>query len=344
MISLIDRRMVLSVWLLLNIQAGMAQSYDPAYIQNLKYRLLVSYIAETREVNTYLQPDKNLDPEGKEKLVLKNSPSVLSGFLFQAENISFYWAAPVPQTQAEKDKFGLSKSNILRFSVLADAWLFNFSSVKTTGFYDDNYAKHPEFPGDTLRYRRHGETSLNWRSMDIQYYPGYKKFCVGVPAFFGERQLKSRFTLGYRMAHNRITLDNGNKRFFRDSIYTDIRNLSASRYSYRGISLGLNPSLYLVVFKRLFIFMDASFGYGIGRSRVNTEEREARSGIFEMPAAKVAAGYQGTRFLLGFYYSYLNQSMKLDHLMIGNILHTPGFIAGFRINQWKYRKLGWETI
>lgn len=323
---------------------GMSQSYDPSFIQNHKHRLLFSYVAETREVNTFMQADKNLDPDGKERLLLKNSPSVLSGFLFQAENFSFYWAAPVPQTKAEINKFGTSKSNILRFSVLADAWLFNYSSVKTTGFYDDNYLLHPEFPGDTLRYRRHSLSNLNWLSMDINYYPGYKKFCVGVPAFFGERQLKSRFTLGYRFAYNRLTLDNVGKAFFRDSVFTDIRNLNASRYGYRGFSMGLSPSVYLVILKRFFLFMDASFGYGLGRSRVDLHEREARKGQFEIPAARIAGGYQGKRFLLAFHYSYLNQTIKLDQLLIGNVLHTPGFIIGYRINQWKYRKLGWETI
>lgn len=322
----------------LSLQVCMAQTYDKTYIKNLKYRLLVSTIGEVRELNSYFLLHKNLDPKGNESLLLANSPSVMSGFMLQTNNASIYLTSSTPQNEKEVEKFGKQQSTILKFSYLNGGVYSNLNYIEQKGLYDKNYLKHPEFTNDTVLYRRHQTVGLKWISYDISFFSGAGKFCVGVPSFFGERQLKSRFTAGTRLAYNFVRFTNENKAFFRDSLTALHPELNTANYKYQGMSMAFTPSLYLVAKKILFCYLEGSVGFGFGKSA------SKYSFQFEIPQAKVVSGIHFDRFLCAVYYTYLNQSFKTNNLTIGNLLNNYGIIIGFRINQYKYRHLKWDTI
>lgn len=325
-------------------EIGFGQSYDKEYIKNLKYRLLVSYIIESRDININFQLNNKLDPQKKESLLLKNSPNILSGFLFQTNNVSFLWTATTPQNKQEINKYGKQKSVISKGAIIIPNFLLNFSYIENKGFYDQNYLKHPDFEGDTVLFRRHNSSNLRWFSSDINYYYDNKKFSIGVPSYFGERQLKSRFTWGIRSSYNNILLNNRNKSFFRDSLVNQNSELNLSRLSFNSFNLALTPSLYLVSKKSLFLYFDLSFGASIGINQTNLENKRSVKTQLEIPQAKIAFGLNKDRFLVSMYYNYLNQTIKLNNLMVGTILNNYGFIIGWRINQYKYRFLNWETL
>ena len=322
----------------------LAQSYDKNYKKNLKYRLLVSYISETRDLTTWLELNKKIDPAGKEKARLRNSPNLLSGFMFQADNIAYYWAAALPQTTAEIEKYGRQKSFITKGSILIDALLINVNYVNQLGFYDQNYLNHPEIKGDTVSYRRHNNTKLVWTSVDLNYYPAQRQSCLGVPFYFGERQLKSKFFMGSRLAYNNIKLNSGQGSLFRDSVHAEDASLQFASLRYTGLSLAAVPSLYLVAKKKWFIFFDAALGVAVGATKTNVNQSFKPLLQLEIPQAKVASGINTDRFLLALYYTYLNQSFQSGNLKVGNVLGNFGFLIGLRINQWRYRHLNWETI
>lgn len=321
-----------------------AQGSDKEYVKNLKYRLLFSYISETRDLSTTLRPAKEFDPDASEKLMLKNSPSILSGFLFQADNIAYYWAAAVPQTAADKDRYGSQRSFITKGSILLDALLINVNYVNQGGFYDQNYLKHPEFAGDTVSFRRHNGTRLRWTSVDFMHYPGKRQAALGVPFYFGERQLKSKFFWGSRLAFNQVRLTNRDGALFRDSLRLQYESLQMAAIRNRAFSYALTPSAYLVAKKKLFLFMDASFGFAVGNTVINNQKRFRPGFRFEIPQAKIASGINTDRFLIALYYTYLDQTFKTRDITVGNVVGNFGFIAGFRFNQWRYRKLSWDTV
>lgn len=322
----------------ISVKLCLAQTYDKKYVKNLKFRLLASMIGEVREINSYFLLNKSLDPKGKESLLLANSPSAISGFMFQANNSSFLLTSSVAQTENDIEKFGKQKSTILKFSYLNGGLYSNLNYIEQKGFYDKNYLNHPEFANDTLLFRRHQSVGLKWIGYDVSFYPGSNKFCLGMASFFGERQLKSRFAWGTRLAYNFVRFKNDNKAFFRDSIISVFPELSTSNYTYNGISMAVTPSLYLVSKKFLFCYLDGSFGFGLGRSASKLSFQ------FEIPQAKVVTGIHFDRFLFAVYYTYLNQSFKTKNVTIGNLLNNYGVILGFRINQYKYRNLKWDTI
>lgn len=335
---------ILLIALLFTNLTSMAQTYDRRYIKNLKFRLLITNISEVRTIDTYLIPNRPMDSLGKESLLLKNSPNTLSGFMLQSNNISVYLTSSLPQRQADIDNFGRQTSSIIKAAFLFKGLLSNFTYIEHKGFYDYNYSKHPDFPGDTIPFRRHNASGLRWIGFDISYYKGNRKFCVGIPSYFGERQLKSRFTLGSRIAYNNLRLNNNGKPYFRDSISGQLPELRAASFTYNGFSFSLTPSVYLVAAKTFFCFVDASVGLGVGKlneSNLYTTKLLVQP---EIPQAKIAGGIHTDRFLMGLYYTYLNQSFRTETLTIGNILGSYGFVIGIRINPYKYRYLKWDTL
>lgn len=323
---------------------AVSQSYNRDYVKNLKYRLLISCISETRELNSLIMPAKKFDAEGKEALNLRNSPNVYSGFLFQTGNVSCYWAASAPQSKTDMEKFGKQSANLSKVSFLSGPLLFNFNYVNQKGLYDDNYIKHPEFEGDTQKFRRHNTASFRWISADFSYYPASDKMCLGVPAYFGERQLKSKFSLGYCFSYNFTNFFNNGKSFFRDTFIGKNPELNVISIRNNVVSFAVTPTLYLVSKSKLFFYTEASMGFGIGQAVLNYNNKKPATGQFELPQAKVATGINSDRFLAGVYYTYLNRTIKAGNMTIGNILGNWGFILGFRFNQYKYRYLKWDTI
>lgn len=339
-----NQRVLLALGFLLILCGANSQSYNREYIKNLKYRLLLSYVSETRELNSLITPDKKFDLNKKEALNLRNSPNIYSGLLLQTGNLSFYWASTLPQSQSDIQKFGKQSANLSKVSIIAGPVLINFNYVNQKGLYDDNYLKHPEFTGDTMKYRRHNALGLKWISTELNYYPGREKMCLGVPAYFGERQLKSKFTMGSRLAHNFIRLDNDGRSFFRDSFALNNPEFNLSYIKNNTVSFALTPAVYLVSKNKMFLYAEASMGYGVGKTVTDKNSKNNKRGQFEFPQAKVAVGINSDRFLAGVYYTYLNQNIKVSSMTVGNLLGNWGFILGIRINQYKCRFLKWDTI
>ena len=320
------------------------QQQGKRYIKNLKYRLLISSVSEVREVNSLFLVNQALVPSGKEDLALKHSPSLLSGLLLQANNVSLYLVAPTPQSQSQIDRVGKQSTSIFRASAIHRGLLANFNYVSNTGFYDANYLDHPELPGDTVLFRRHNSTSLEWYGVDVSYYLGRDKFAIGLPHYYGERQLRSRCTMAIRLAYDHAESDNGGRAFFRDSTAARSPELAATSLSYRGGLLAVTPSAYLVAYERFFCLVEVSAGLGVGQLRLGGEGDRQLRARFEVPQARLALGVNTDRFVLSMYYTYLNRSMVSGDLTVSNLLSSYGMVFGIRINQYKYRRLSWDTI
>jgi hypothetical protein len=321
-----------------------SQHEEKRYVKNLKYRLLISSVAEVREVNSLFMVNKALVPSGNEDLALYHSPSLLSGLLIQANNASLYLVAPAPQSQSQVDREGKQSTTIFRASAIHRGLLANFNYVSNTGFYDANYLDHPEFIGDTVLFRRHNSTAIEWYSVDVNYYFGRDKFAIGLPHYFGERQLRSRFTVAMRLAYDQAGSDNGGRAYFRDSTAALSPDLATTSLSYRGALLALSPSAYLVARERFFCHVEVSAGLGVGQLLLSNERERRLRARFEVPQARIAMGINTDRFVLSMHYTYVNRSMDSGDLAISNFLSSYGLLLGFRMNQHKYRRLSWDTI
>lgn len=320
------------------------QHLDNRYIKNLKYRFLISSVSEVREVNSLFLVNKALVPSGKEDLALKHSPSLLSGLLLQANNVSLYLVAPTPQSQAEIDRVGKQSTSIFRASAIHRSLIANFNYVSNIGFYDANYVDHPEFPSDTVLFRRHNSTALEWYGIDVNYYLGREKFAIGLPHYYGERQLRSRFTMAIRLAYDHAASNNGGRAFFRDSSAALSPELASTSLTYRGGLVAVTPSAYLVAWEQLFCHVEVSAGLGVGQLLLGGADHRRLRARFEVPQARLALGVNTDRFVLSLYYTYLNRSIASGDLTVSNLISSYGLVLGIRLNQHKYRGLGWDTI
>jgi hypothetical protein len=324
--------------------SGYTQSYDPTYIRNLKYRMLAGYLSETRDISIYLRPEKLISPDANEELLLKNSPNIFSGLMIQAENASYFWASTLPQSSADINRYGKQQSTMSRASYTGRQLTMVFNYVKNEGFYDYNYIKHPDFAGDTIRFRRHQGTMMEWIGGEMNYYPGGHRLCIGIPSYFGERQLKTGFTLGSRLVLNQVHLKNGNTSFFRDSLTGKHPELQVKRLQGHSLGFALTPALNLVCFKNMFCYLEASAGIGLNASKTANRSRGSMRARFELPQSKIAVGVNSDRFLLALYYTNINQTLRLNGFSMNAGLNNFGFIVGLRFNQPKYRYLKWDTL
>jgi hypothetical protein len=319
-----------------------AQYYNKKYVKDLRYRLLLSYFQEYRSIDVNIKPIKAFDSLGKENLILSSSANLLSGLLIQTNNSSMYLAGTTPQTDADIKKFGKQSSKIFKIAVSQRAIFTSFNYVKNDGLYDRNYSKHPEFLNDTLSYLRYNSSNVTWINFDINYYKNHRTFAIGMPTYFGLRQLRSKFTLAGRLSYNYLDIDNANRSFFRDSLTNQFTALSVSKYTFNGVNLSVSPSLHLVAFKKLFLYTDISFGIDVGSVKSKSPTTTSTKGYANvaLSQAKIVGGYHGDRFIASLYYSFLNQSFKTAAVTAGGVYHTFGFIIGYRINL--YKNLPWE--
>ncbi len=319
-----------------------AQYYDKKYVKDLRYRLLLSYFQEYRSIEFKLNPNKTIDITGKENLSLSSSANLFSGILIQTNNSSLYLAGSAPQTDAEINKFGKQNSKIFKIAIAQNSIFTSFNYIKNTGLYDKNYKTHPEFIGDTLSYRRYNGTNLTWINFDINYYKNHRRFAIGMPTYYGLRQLKSKFSLAGRFCYNYLDINNGGQSFFRDTLVNKYNHLSTSKYTYNGVNFSIWPSLHLVAFKKLFLYTDVSLGLDAGNTKSKQINNTESTPYFNvaLAQAKVVAGYNGDRFIASIYYSFLNQSVKTKYVTAGTTYHNFGFNIGYRINI--YKNLPWE--
>lgn len=321
-----------------------AQTYDREYVKNLKYRLLISYVSETRDLMTYMRPSAAIDPDRREEVLLKNSPSILSGFMFQNNNSSIQWVTTLPQTEEDIKRYGEQSATFTQISLQPGDFFLDLHHVRNKGFYDQNYLAHPEFEGDTVLYRRHDHAHLDWVYGEIFYFRGARRFCIGLPSYFGERQLKSRATLGARLGFSRMRLSNDDRSFFRDALSEAHAGLAASSYFTDHISLSATPAVYLVARKKLFLYAELSLGWALGRTRTNQDDSYTPLLQLELPQAKLVSGWNSDRLVAAVYWTYLNQTFQTPDVLVGSILSRYGLIIGYRINPLRYARLSWETI
>jgi Domain of unknown function (DUF4421) len=319
-----------------------AQYYDKSYIKDLRFRLLLSYFQENRNIDLNFKPNTNLGVADKENLLLSTSSNLYSGLLVQTNFSSLYLASTLPQTTSDIKKFGTQSSKIYKIDYVQNAVSLSFNYVRNNGFYDKNYALHPEFANDTLTYRRHNSTSFQWINFDVNYYKNHKQFAIGMPTYFGLRQLKTKFSLGGKFAYNYIKIDNDNRSFFRDNVSLVNAELNSSKYVYNGVNFSVSPSLHLVAFKKMFLYTDLSVGLDLGFTKSESETQKTSKPYVNIafPQAKIILGYQSNRFITSLYYTFSNQTIKTDAVTIGSTYNSFGFIIGYRFNL--YKNLPWE--
>jgi hypothetical protein len=319
-----------------------AQYYDKKYVKDLRYRLLISYFQEYRSTEWAIKPIKRLDSTGNEGLRLASSANLFSGLLIQTNNSSLYLAATTPQTEVDKQKFGEQTASVFKIAIAERAVYTSFSIIKNKGFYDKYYNQHPDFLKDTLSYRRQNTSQATWINFDISYYKNNRRFAIGMPTYFGLRQLKSNVSLGGRLSYTYLKLENNTNYFFRDSLTKYKKELGISKLHYQGINLSVAPSAHLVAMKKIFLSADLSLGLDIGNVKTKSELSN-NSKVYanlSLSQAKFITGYHGDRFITAVYYTFINQGFKTSYLTAGSTYHTFGFIMGFRINV--YKNLPWE--
>jgi hypothetical protein len=333
-----------NIFFLMLIQPSFAnaQYYNKKYVKDLRYRLLLSYFQEYRSVGFNANPDKKFDSTGKENLQLSSSANLYSGLLIQTNNASLYLANTTPQSDADIKKFGKQNSILFKIAFVKNSISTSLNCIKSEGLYDKNYAMHPEFAGDTVAYRRYNGAKITWINFDVNYYKNHRQFAIGMPTYFGLRQLKSKFSLGGRFAFNQLSIDNKGNSFFRDTLTKKFSDLAVSKFNYTGINLSVTPSVHVVAFKKIFLYADVSLGTDIGNvksSLLNKTESKfyANAAIAQ---AKAIVGYHTDRFITSIYYTFINQSFKTNQFIAGATYNSFGFIIGYRINL--YKNLPWE--
>lgn len=306
--------------------------YDTSYVKELTNRILVSYFQEYRSMDIDIKPDKSIDSLGKEALSLSSSSPLFSGFLIQYKGISIYLAGNTAQSDDSKLKYGTQNSNIWKISFLHKAIFANFNYINYKGFYDKNFDKHQFSEYDVLPYNRYRNLNTTWMSLDIKYYPGYKKFSQGIPTWFGLRQTKSKFSMGYKFSYNYLKLDNHNTPLFSDSLsnINHVFNMSSSVYN--GYNVSVAPSLYLVAFKKLFFYLDGWVGIDAGYNQIkgNSLNKTNPTFKFVFPEFRTVAGFQNNRWIAAMYYSYMNQSFSNKQISTSINYNTFGIIVGYR--------------
>jgi hypothetical protein len=319
-----------------------AQYYDKKYVKDLRYRLLLSYFQERRAIDINVSPNLSSDSASKAKLQLSSSSNLFSGLLIQTNNSSLYLAKSAPQSENDIKKFGKQDSKIFKAAISKNAIYASLYYINNIGFYDKAYGNHPEFIGDTISYRRHKDLNFTWFNISLNYYDQHRQFAIGMPTYFGLRQLKSKFTWAARLAYNSFKIDNGNNTIFGNSINTSTNDLSILKYAYRGLNVSFVPSFHLIAFKKLFLFSDAAIGFDLGKvtSNLKTKEISNRYSNVSISQANVVIGYHNDRFITSVYYSFLNQALKTKVMTTNTVYHNFGFIIGIRINI--YKNLPWE--
>jgi Domain of unknown function (DUF4421) len=319
-----------------------AQYYDKKYVKDLRYRLLLSYFQERRAIDINLLPNSALDTDGKAKLKLSSAANLYSGLLVQTNNSSLYLARTIPQTEGDIKKFGQQDAKIFKVAISKNAIYASLYYINNTGFYDKTYSNHPEFAGDTVSFRRHGNMNLKWLNISVNYYDQHRKFAIGMPTYFGLRQLRTKFTWAARLAYNSLKMDNGEQLFFSSTSAFSPTELSIQKYIYKGINASLVPSFHAVALKKIFLFMDAAIGFDLGKITSQLKSSQTSNGYSNISISQVnvVLGYHGDRFLTSLYYSLLNQSLKTKILTTNTVYNNFGFIIGYRINI--YKNLPWE--
>lgn len=306
--------------------------YDTSYVKELTNRVLVSYFQEYRSMDINIKPDKSIDTLGKESLNLSSSSPLFSGFLIQYKGIAIYLAGNTAQSDDSKSKYGIQNSNIWKISFLHKGIFANFNYINYKGFYDKNFDAHQFSKYDELPYYRYQNLNTTWMNFDIKYYPSYKKFSQGIPTWFGLRQTKSKFSMGYKFSYNYIKLDNHNTALFSDSLSTTnpIFNMSSSVYN--GYSISTAPSLYLVAFKKLFFYLDGWVGFDVGYNKIKGKLLNETKPTFRFvfPEFRTAMGFQNNRWIAAAYYSYMNQSFSNNKISTSINYNTFGLIIGYR--------------
>jgi Domain of unknown function (DUF4421) len=319
-----------------------AQYYKKKYIRDLRYRLLLSYFQEYRGVDFNINTNTKLDSTGKENLRLLSSANLYSGLLIQTNNASLYLASTTPQSDADIKKFGKQNSTLFKIAFVKNSISTSLNCIKSEGLYDKNYALHPEFAGDTIAYRRYNGAKVTWINFDINYYKNHRQFAIGMPTYFGLRQLKSKFSLGGRFSFNQLSIDNRGNSFFRDTLTKKNTDFAISKLKYTGVNFSITPSVHIVAFKKMFLYADLSFGADIGNVKSSLQNKTdskfyANAAISQ---AKIIVGYHTDRFITALYYTFINQSFKTNQFIAGATYNNFGFIIGYRINL--YKNLPWE--
>jgi Domain of unknown function (DUF4421) len=319
-----------------------AQYYNKKYIRDLRYRLLLSYFQEYRSVGFNVNPDKKFDSTGKENLGLSSSANLYSGLLIQTNNASLYLASTTPQTDVDIKKFGKQSSGLFKIAFVKNSIATSLSCIKSEGLYDKNYTLHPEFAGDTVAYRRYNGAKVTWINFDINYYKNHRQFAIGMPTYFGLRQLKSKFSLGGRFSFNQLSIDNKGNSFFRDTLTKKFADFAVSKFKYTGVNLSLTPSVHVVAFKKLFLYADLSLGVDIGNVKSSLQNKTDSKFYVNaaIAQAKTIVGYHTDRFITSIYYTFINQSFKTNQFIAGATYNNFGFIIGYRINL--YKNLPWQ--
>jgi hypothetical protein len=314
---------------LLNAQAVY---YDTNYVKELTNRVLVSYFQEYRSLDMTITPNKSLDTSGKESLKLSSSSPLYSGFLIQYKAIAIYLAGNTAQSSESKSNYGVQNSNIWKISLLYKAIFTNFNYINYTGFYDKHFDKHQFSKWDGLPYERYQNMNTTWMNFDIKYYPGYKKFSQGIPTWFGLRQTKSKFSMGYKLSYNYLRLNNRGTAIFSDSLSKVNDLFTMNKSIYNGINLAIAPSLYLVAFKKLFLYVDGWVGLDAGQNKLMGDalNKTKTSLGFVFPEFRTALGFQNNRWIAATYYSYMNQAFSNKNISMSINYNTFGVIIGYR--------------
>lgn len=305
--------------------------YDTSYVKELTNRVLVSYFQEYRSMDINIKPDKSIDSLGKESLSLSSSSPLFSGFLIQYKGIAIYLAGNTTQSNDSKSKYGIQNSNIWKISFLYKAVFANFNYINYKGFSDKNFNNH-YYKSDSLPYIRYQNLSTTWMNLDLKYYPGYKKFSQGIPTWFGLRQTKSKFSMGYKFSYNYLKLNNHNTSLFTDSLSSLNPSFNMTSSVYNGYNVSAAPSLYLVAFKKLFFYIDAWVGLDAGYNKIKGDKLNQTKANFNFvfPEFRTAMGFQNNRWIAAAYYSYMNQSFSNKKISTSINYNTFGLIIGYR--------------
>jgi hypothetical protein len=325
-------KFVFAVLLMLLSNLTKAQYYDTSYVKELTNRVLISYFQEYRSMEINVSPKKIIDSTGKESLKLSSTSTLFSGFLIQYKAFSIYIAGNSAQTNDNKLKYGLQNSTIWKISALYKAFFTNFNYIKYKGFYDENFYEHAYHKLDGLPYSRYQNLNTTWINFDLKYYPGYKKFSQGIPTWFGLRQTKSKFSIGYKFSYNYLKLNNQYAPLFNTQLINNNKIYGLYSSSYNGFNVSAAPSLYLVAFKKLFFYIDGWVGLDVGYNHLqgmSFAENKVTARIV-VPEFRTAFGFQNNRWITAIYYSFINQSLSNQNLNISINYNNFGVIIGYR--------------
>jgi Domain of unknown function (DUF4421) len=312
------------------------EDIDTTYIEDLSKRIFVSYFQEYQGLEIEIEPDKNIDDSGREKILLNSATTLLSGFLFQYKWISFGLASTLPQSEEDKQKYGVQNSNVWKINLLYKSLGLDFNHIKYQGFYDVNFTNHQYAPlEDITAYSRFQDMDATWINVALKYYPKYKKFSQGLPNNFQFKQRKSKFALGYKLQYNNINLNNKTP-FFSPNLILKNTNFDYQQLIYNGFTLSSAPSLYLTTRNgNLFFYADSWLGVNIGEATKKGLENNQNKTVanISLQSLQFMAGVNTKRLVIMAYYKFNNQYAVIDQMSTSNTFNTFGLVIGYRFKQ-----------